>query len=110
MMSYRTRRRNPGYRGDNPERQFWEKVFLLRVENYRPGWGDSASECAAVDADKALQSWKRRFPDRLRDAAPKLLEACKEALGAFENNNAIDWNDLAEAIEAAEGPKPESIQ
>lgn len=36
-------------------------------------------------------------------AAPELLAACKAALGAFENNNAIDWSDLIRAIAKAEG-------
>jgi hypothetical protein len=36
-------------------------------------------------------------------AAPDLLQACKDALGAFENNNCIDWNDLTRAIAKAEG-------
>jgi hypothetical protein len=39
----------------------------------------------------------------LHAAAPGLLQACKAALGAFEHNNAIDWNDLVRAIEKAEG-------
>ena len=36
-------------------------------------------------------------------AAPELLAACKAALGAFEQNNAIDWGDLERAIAKAEG-------
>ena len=36
-------------------------------------------------------------------ASPDLLAACKAALGAFENNNCIDWNDLTLAIAKAEG-------
>jgi hypothetical protein len=40
---------------------------------------------------------------RLIAAAPELLEACEEALGAFENNNCIDWNILSEAIKKAKG-------
>lgn len=35
----------------------------------------------------------------------KLLAACKLALNAFENNWAIDWNELAVAIAEAEAPK-----
>lgn len=42
---------------------------------------------------------------RLIAAAPDLLEACKLALGGFENNNAIDWNILERAIAKAEGEK-----
>lgn len=34
---------------------------------------------------------------------PELLAACKAALGAFERNDCIDWNDLVRAIEKAEG-------
>lgn len=44
------------------------------------------------DADKLLIA-----------AAPDLLAACKLALGAFERNDAIDWNELAAAIAKAEG-------
>jgi hypothetical protein len=40
---------------------------------------------------------------RLIAAAPDLLAACKLALGAFERNDAIDWNELAGAIAKAEG-------
>lgn len=40
---------------------------------------------------------------RLIAAAPKLLVCCKAALGAFENNNAIDWSELRSAIDEAEG-------
>ena len=43
---------------------------------------------------------------RLIAAAPDLLAACKAALGAFENNNCIDWGDLEKAIAKAEGEKP----
>jgi hypothetical protein len=40
---------------------------------------------------------------RLIAAAPELLAACRAALGAFERNDAIDWDDLRKAIEKAEG-------
>lgn len=36
-------------------------------------------------------------------AAPDLLAACKAALGAFEFNHCINWDDLRRAIEKAEG-------
>mgnify|MGYP003393011123 FL=1 len=36
-------------------------------------------------------------------AAPELLEACKLALSAFEQNHAIDWSILTQAINKAEG-------
>lgn len=36
-------------------------------------------------------------------AAPDLLAGCKAALGAFERNDAINWDDLRLAIEKAEG-------
>lgn len=39
----------------------------------------------------------------LFSAAPELLAACKLALGAFERNDCIDWNDLERAINKAEG-------
>jgi hypothetical protein len=39
---------------------------------------------------------------RLIAAAPDLLAACKAALGAFERNDAINWDDLRMAIEKAE--------
>jgi hypothetical protein len=42
---------------------------------------------------------------RLIAAAPQLLAACKAALGAFERNDCIDWNDLTRAIAKAEGTK-----
>ncbi len=38
-------------------------------------------------------------------AAPKLLVACELALKAFEENWAIDWDELRDAIEAAKGIK-----
>ncbi len=38
----------------------------------------------------------------LHAAAQDLLEACKLALAAFEHNDAIDWNVLAESIAKAE--------
>jgi hypothetical protein len=44
--------------------------------------------------------------DRLSNlfaAAPELLAGCKLALAAFEHNNAIDWNELEQAIRKAEG-------
>jgi hypothetical protein len=34
---------------------------------------------------------------------PELLEACEMALGAFENNNAIDWDILDQAIKKSYG-------
>lgn len=39
---------------------------------------------------------------RLIAAAPELLEACKAAYGAFQRNDAIDWNILDMAILKAE--------
>ena len=33
----------------------------------------------------------------------KLLAGCKQALGAFEHNWAIDWGELEQAIAQAEG-------
>ncbi|HXI90498.1 MAG TPA: hypothetical protein VNH18_23510 [Bryobacteraceae bacterium] len=33
----------------------------------------------------------------------ELLEACKQALGAFEQKWAINWDDLKRAIDKAEG-------
>lgn len=44
---------------------------------------------------------------QLISAAPDLLAGCKAALGAFENNSAINWDDLRRAIEKAEGTPPE---
>jgi hypothetical protein len=38
---------------------------------------------------------------RLIAAGPELLDACKLALGAFENNSAIDWSVLERAIAKA---------
>jgi hypothetical protein len=46
---------------------------------------------------------RERANARLIAAAPELMEACKLALGAFERNNAIDWNILEKAIAKAEG-------
>ena len=40
---------------------------------------------------------------RLIAAAPELLKACEQALGAFEHNWAINWDDLARAIAKAKG-------
>lgn len=36
-------------------------------------------------------------------AAPELYEACEAALGAFENNNNIDWSILSDALKKARG-------
>lgn len=36
-------------------------------------------------------------------AAEELYDACKAALGAFENNNAINWDNIARAISKADG-------
>ena len=41
--------------------------------------------------------------NRLREINADLLEACKLALNAFENNWAIDWDILKKAIAKAEG-------
>jgi len=41
---------------------------------------------------------------RCVNAHEKLVEACTIALGAFEHNNAIDWNILRAALAAAETP------
>ena len=56
------------------------------------------------------QRWRNRDRDdikqanaRLIAAAPDLLAAVKLALNAFEKNWAIDWNELEQAIEKAEG-------
>ena len=40
---------------------------------------------------------------RLIAAAPDLLEACEAALHAFEDNWAINWEDLSVAIAKARG-------
>lgn len=47
--------------------------------------------------------WRVVQDANLIAAAPDLLAACKDALGAFENGNAIDWGDLERAIAKAEG-------
>ena len=49
--------------------------------------------------------WEELNPEKARliKAAPKLLAVCKLALGAFERNNCIDWNELERAIAEAEG-------
>ncbi len=44
-----------------------------------------------------------RDTDALTEAAPDLLAGCKAALGAFEKNHCINWDDLARAIKKAEG-------
>jgi len=46
-----------------------------------------------------------RTPNKVEAINEKLLAACKLALNAFENNWAIDWNELAEAIKEAEDAK-----
>jgi hypothetical protein len=44
-------------------RDFWERVFLARVEYCKhQGWDDSSSACAAKDADGALKEWQERWP------------------------------------------------
>ena len=40
---------------------------------------------------------------KLIAASPDLLAGCKAALGAFERNEAINWDELRLAIEKAEG-------
>lgn len=42
-------------------------------------------------------------PEEAEPVNAELLRACKLALGAFENNNAIDWGVLSAAIAHAEG-------
>lgn len=51
--------------------------------------------------EESMRRWKANA--RLIAAAPDLLAACKLALGAFTNNNAIDWSELERAIAKAEG-------
>ena len=46
---------------------------------------------------------EQRANAKLIAASPELLAACKQALGAFEHNWAINWDDLREAIKKAEG-------
>jgi hypothetical protein len=67
------------------------------------GWAGKA-----LVAGLELQSVDRMTCFKVEDAqlvaaAPDRLEACKAALGAFEHNNAINWDDLRRAIEKAEG-------
>lgn len=45
------------------------------------------------------------FKSKTTQINEKLLAACKQALGAFEENWAINWNDLSEAIKEAEDAK-----
>jgi hypothetical protein len=44
-------------------RDFWERVFLARLDSHKHQVrDDSASACAAKDADGALKEWQERWP------------------------------------------------
>lgn len=69
-----------------------------------PGYIDACLESDWGGIVYHSASWPVHGPDaRLIAAAPDLLAACKAALGAFEHNHAIDWDDLVRAIAKAEG-------
>lgn len=65
---------------------------------------DKATEKLAEETVATFQRMSQEIK-HLRNVQSELLEACKIALGAFENNNAIDWNILQDAISKAEGLK-----
>ena len=68
------------------------------------GDGTSVAECRNVNRPQTEEQIALQDANaRLIAAAPELLHACELALGAFENNNCIDWNILAEAIAKARG-------
>ena len=52
--------------------------------------------------DSSIKPENAEFIVRAVNNHYKLLNACKLALGAFENNSAIDWNEIEEAIKEAE--------
>lgn len=62
--------------------------------------GECEEHCVAYSYPSSANSGANA---RLIAAAPDLLAACKQALGAFEHNWAIDWGDLERAIAKAEG-------
>lgn len=92
------------------------RVFICDDGGQWSGWPLSIN--AVDDEDKSIVRPGGQYPyewdatmsqheaianARLIAAAPELLEACKSALGAFERNDAIDWDDLAAAIAKATG-------
>ena len=63
---------------------------------------------AEAQASEACRAGLERAT--LISAAPDLLAACRAALGAFENNDCIDWNILAVAIDKAEGKRTDETK
>lgn len=60
-------------------------------------------EVLDLEHDKHLCNWPKRADAPLLAAAPDLLEACEMSLHAFEDNWAINWDDLRRAIAKARG-------
>ena len=70
------------------------------------GQGNAKGELSFFGPDGeigCIRSAGRLADFRLILAAPELLEACELALHAFEDNWAINWGDLINAIAKARG-------
>jgi len=73
---------------------------ILRDANGEPIMSAGSGEYTPIQGNTPEE---RAANAAVVEAAPDLLAACKAALGAFEHNWAINWDDLALAIDKAEG-------
>ena len=72
---------------------------VVTMHGASDGFADDVALVGSIKLPRSLPN------AQLIAAAPDLLQSCKAALGAFENNNCIDWNDLTLAIAKAEGKR-----
>jgi hypothetical protein len=78
------------------------RQFVAVVQNASPDDAEAVLRLAFANA-----AGDALFNDyRLRNAAPRLLAACRLALAAVERGDAIDWTELTHAIAIAEPPEP----
>ncbi len=70
----------------------------------KPGVDDIMVGQAYCENSEGCDSETSQADALLFAAAKDLLAGCKAALGAFESNHAINWDDLRRAIDKAEGP------
>ena len=80
----------PWYSEDCPSSEIKDFEIIKSGKKYiASSWGGPQPENAAFIVKAVNNHYK-------------LLNACKLALGAFENNWNIDWNELERAIKEAE--------